>query len=75
MLLRIKKIMSMGDKFIDMVLTLAIVLTVLTGFLVGLIYRASQDENLTAYAGLIGLIVVIVIIGCVRYAWKTFSGK
>jgi uncharacterized membrane protein len=67
--------MSMGDKFIDMVLTLAIVLTVLTGFLVGLIYDAGQNENLTAYVGLLGLIVVIVIIGCVRYAWKTFSSK
>jgi hypothetical protein len=64
---------DMGDKFVDMVLTLAIVLTILTGFLVKLITEAQDDPNLTAYAGLLGLILVIVIIGTVKYVWDTFK--
>jgi hypothetical protein len=64
---------KMGEKFVDMVLTLAIVLTILTGFLVKLIKDAQTDPNLTAYAGLIGLILVIVIIGTVKYVWDSFK--
>lgn len=64
---------DMSSKFIDMVLTLAIVLTVLTGFLVKLIADAQADPNLSAYAGLLGLILVIVVIGTIKYVWDTFK--
>lgn len=63
----------MGGKFVDMILTVAIILTVLTGFFVKLVYDAQQDPNLSAYAGLLGLLIVIIIIGTVKYVWDTFS--
>jgi hypothetical protein len=66
---------DMSSKFIDMVLTLAIVLTVLTGFLVKLISDAQADPNLSAYAGLLGLILVIVVIGTIKYVWDTFKHR
>jgi hypothetical protein len=64
---------NLSSKFIDMCLTLAIVLTILTSFLVKLVSDAQADPNLSVYAGLLGLIILMVVIGTVKYVWDTFK--
>jgi hypothetical protein len=64
---------DMGGKFIEFVIVCAIVLSVLTSYLAGLIKDAMTDPNLSAYAGILGVVTLLVIIGLIRYAWKTFK--
>lgn len=65
--------MTKGKKVIEFVILIALVLTVLTTYLAPLIITASNDANLSAAgAGLLVLIIVMVILGLVYWAYETF---
>lgn len=65
--------MKEGKKFVEFVIVVALVLTILTTYLAPLIMTASEDANLTgAGAGLLVLIIVLIILGLVYAAYKAF---
>jgi uncharacterized membrane protein len=67
--------MSYADKMVDTFIGIALVLAMLTSYIAGAIVTASEDSNLSAYGGLILLILVVLIFSVVKFAWKSGKGK
>jgi hypothetical protein len=65
--------LTRGKKVIEFVILIALVLTVLTQYLAPLIVDAMKDKNLSgAGAALLVLIIVMIILGLVYWAYETF---
>ena len=57
------------NRVVEMAIGLAIALGVLTGAIVPSIVTAQNDSNLSTYASILGLIVLIFVFGLVLYVW------
>ena len=57
------------SRIVEMAIGLAIALGVLTGAIVPAVVKAKNDPNLTDYALIIGLILLIFVFGLVLYVW------
>jgi membrane protein DedA with SNARE-associated domain len=66
---------DLGNKLMDMVITVSLAFAILSGYFAGAVVTASEDTNLSAYAGLILLIIPITLFVIIKYVWKTGKGK
>jgi len=67
--------MDLVGKVIGVAIGLSVALSCLVSVITPAIYQAQQDDNLTDYAALIGIIVLVFIAGLVLYAWRVLGGK
>jgi len=58
-----------SSRVVEMAIGLAIALGVLTGAIVPTIVQAQNDSNLSAYATILGLVILIFVFGLILYTW------
>lgn len=61
------------DKVVGVAVGLSIAISLLVSTIAPTIIDAQADDNLSAYAAIIGIILLVFIFGLVMYVWKTMK--
>ena len=58
------------DKVVGVAIGLSVAITLLTTVIAPKIVEAQADPNLTAYAAIIGILLIVFVFGLVLYVWN-----
>lgn len=68
-----KNMADFTDKVVGVAVGLSIAVSLLISTIAPQIVEAQADENLSTYAAIIGIIMLVFIFGLVMYVWKTMK--
>jgi len=65
----------MASKVIGVAISLSVALSVLASIIAPAVVDAQTDDNLSSYAVMIGIILLVFVAGLIMYVWNEFGKK